>query len=242
MKSIIIFLLFFVTFSILAQNTTKPGMPLIGEQAPAFEASTTMGKIKFPYDYFGKWKILFSHPADFTPVCTSELLVLASMQSEFKKLNAALVVVSTDGINSHMEWIRSMESIKYKNAETEKFNFPLVSDQSMEVAKLYGMIHPNYNSTKNIRAVFIIDTENVIRAIFYYPNNIGRNMDELKRSLIALQTADSKSLLTPANWQPGDDYLVPAPSTSIEAEKMENRKDPNLYSLSWYMWFMKNQK
>jgi len=230
-------LLFLVNISV-AQEKDEIRIPLIGESAPAFIAQSTRGQINFPDRYFGKWKILLSHPADFTAVCSSEILELASMQEDFKKLNTALIVLSTDGLNSHVEWVKSLESIEYKGIKTAKINFPILADQNMEVSKKYGMIHPNSNSTKNIRAVFIINPEDKISALFYYPTIVGRNLEEIKRTLIALQTVTKKNVLTPANWEPGEDVMIPSPSTSIKADRMENNKD--LYSAAWYMWFKKS--
>ena len=199
MKSVLFTCLYLATLTVsIGQVSTQTCMPMIGDKAPAFEAQSTLGKIKFPEDYFGKWKIIFSHPADFTPICSSEIISLATMSKEFEELKTELIVISTDGVNSHIEWVRSMESIVFEDKGSVKITFPIVSDVGMEVSKKYGMIHPNYSSTKDIRAVFIIDDEDKIRAIFYYPATTGRNMQEIKRTVIALQTADNKFVLTPA--------------------------------------------
>lgn len=223
----------------MAQPEQESRIPLMGETAPSFTAESTHGLINFPGDYFGKWKILFSHPADFTPVCSTEILELAAEQEEFKGLNTQLVVMSTDSKNSHIEWVNSLEEITYKGRETAKIEFPLVSDQSLQISRSYGMIHPNSSSTRDVRGVFIIDPENKIRAIFFYPNATGRNIDEIKRTLVAMQLTDKRNVLTPADWQPGQDVLLPAPSTRQDAEKLAEKKDPSLSSLAWYLWFMK---
>jgi peroxiredoxin (alkyl hydroperoxide reductase subunit C) len=214
-------------------------IPLIGETAPSFTAESTNGKITFPDDYYGKWKILFSHPAAFTPVCTSELIELAEMQQDFDKLDTKVIVVSTDGLNSHIAWKKSMEAIRYKDQVTPKIDFPLISDNTQEISKKYGMIHPYSSTNRDIRGVFIIDPNEKIRAIFFYPMNVGRNMEEIKRTLIALQLADHKNVLTPGNWNPGDDVLIPAPKSEADADKMAAKKDPNLQELAWYMWLKK---
>jgi peroxiredoxin (alkyl hydroperoxide reductase subunit C) len=236
---IIILLALFATNQLFSQDNKEIRIPLIGETAPSFTAESTNGKITFPDDYYGKWKILFSHPAAFTPVCTSELIELAEMQSDLDKLDTKVIVVSTDGINSHIAWKKSMESIRYKDQETPKINFPLISDNALEVSKKYGMIHSYSSTTRDIRGVFIIDPNDKIRAIFFYPMNVGRNMDEIKRTLMALQMADGKNVLTPANWIPGGEVLIPSPKTEAEADKLASKNDPNLRELAWYMWFKK---
>lgn len=214
-------------------------IPLIGETAPSFTAESTNGKITFPNDFYGKWKIMFSHPAAFTPVCSSELIEIADMQEDFDKLDTKVIVVSTDGVNSHLAWKKSMESIRYHDKETPKINFPLVTDNNLEISRKYGMIHSYSSTTRDVRGVFIIDPNEKIRAIFFYPMNIGRNIDEIKRTLIALQTADNKNVLTPANWMPGEDVLIPAPKTEADADKLAAKKDPTLRELAWYMWLKK---
>lgn len=238
MKTLTIILLF-VSFALSAQKQETIRIPMLGESAPAFVAESTTGKVTFPDDYFNKWKILFSHPAAFTPVCTSELIELAHMQDDFKKLNAALVVISTDGTNSHTEWKNSMESINYKEKGLVTIKYPIVSDKTLEISKKYGMIHPNYSELKDIRGVFIIDPKDRIRAIYFYPLETGRNIDEIKRTLVALQMSDRNSVLTPANWNPGDDVLLEAPTSQADTEKYKNGDNSTKYSYAWYMWFKK---
>jgi peroxiredoxin 2/4 len=223
----------------LAQDSKLIRIPLIGEAAPEFKAESTLGTINFPDDYYAKWKILFSHPADFTAVCSSEILELANLQNDFKDLNTQLVVVSTDAVSSHIEWVKSLESAKYKSREPVKINFPLVSDKNMEISKAYGMIHSYSSATKDVRGVFIIDPNDKIRAIFFYPLEIGRNLDEVKRTLIALQTAEKNNVLIPADWQPGQDVMLHSPKTTAEAEKLSEKATPGVYSINWYMWFKK---
>ncbi len=170
-------------------------MPRIGDKAPDFKAVTTQGEINFPSDYKGEWTILFSHPADFTPVCTSEFMTFASMQDKFAEVNTKLVGLSVDGLYSHIAWLRTIkEKIEYKGMKDIEVTFPLIEDISMEVANKYGMIQPGEATTKAVRAVFFIDTEGIIRAIIYYPLSLGRNFDELYRVIVALQAADAFSI------------------------------------------------
>ena len=167
-------------------------MPRIGDKAPSFKAVTTQGEINFPQDYSGKWVILFSHPADFTPVCTSEFMTFASMEEKFEKANCKLVGLSVDGLYSHIAWLRTIkEKIEYKGMKNVEVNFPLIEDITMDVAKKYGMMMPGESNTKAVRAVFYVDPKGIIRAIIYYPLSLGRNFDELYRALIAMQTADA---------------------------------------------------
>lgn len=209
-------------------------MPRIGDKAPEFKAITTQGDINFPSDYDGKWVILFSHPADFTPVCTSEFMTFAKMEPEFNALNCQLVGLSIDGLYSHIAWLRTIkEKIEFKGMKNIEVKFPLIEDITMEVATKYGMIQPGESSTKAVRAVFFIDPKGIIRAIIYYPLSMGRNFDELKRALIAMQTADKHSIATPADWQPGDDVIVPtAGSCGVAKERMENEDE-----MTCYDWF-----
>ncbi|NDV46490.1 peroxiredoxin [Paludibacter sp. 221] len=215
-------------------------MPRIGEKAPEFTASTTQGKINFPADYKGKWIILFSHPADFTPICTSEFMTFGKMQQEFDDLNCQLVGLSIDGLSSHIAWLRTIkERIQYKDMKNIDIKFPLIDDIKMDVANKYGMIQPGESDTKAVRAVFYIDPEGIIRTIIYYPLNLGRNFDELKRVLIGLQTADKFKVALPADWRPGDDVVVPAPSTTDAANKrMENIEE----GMTCYDWFFCTKK
>ena len=199
-------------------------MPRIGDPAPEFKAVTTQGEVNFPADYKGKWAILFSHPADFTPVCTSEFMTFASMEKQFNEANCELIGLSIDGLYSHIAWLRTIkEKIEYKGMKDIEVKFPLIEDIKMDVAKKYGMIQPNEDSTKAVRAVFFVDPKGIIRAIIYYPLSLGRNFDELYRALIAMQTSDEFGVATPADWRPGDDVIVtPAGSCGKAQERMEN--------------------
>lgn len=213
----------------------------IGMNAPEFKAQSTMGEINFPADYYNKWKVLFSHPADFTPVCTSEIIALADKQEEFKYLNTALIVLSTDGLNSHIEWVKSMEGISRSGKPALKINFPLVADIDLKVVRKYNMMHKDSTDRKSVRSVVFIDPDNKVKAFFVYPDNIGRNIDEILRTLKALQMADKENVLTPANWQIGKDVLLYPPKSIAESEKLKLQKKPDLYSLTWYMWYKKSQ-
>lgn len=210
-------------------------MPRIGDPAPAFTAVTTQGTINFPADYSGSWVILFSHPADFTPVCTSEFMTFATLEEKFAQANCKLVGLSVDGLYSHIAWLRNIkEKIEYKGMKNVEVKFPLIEDITMEVARKYGMIQPGESSTKAVRAVFFIDPKGVIRAIIYYPLSLGRNFDELYRALVAMQAADAFSIATPADWQPGDDVIVPpAGSCGVAKDRMEG-KEENVTCHDWY--------
>lgn len=215
-------------------------MPRIGDKAPEFKAVTTQGSINFPADYEGKWVILFSHPADFTPVCTSEFMTFASQEEKFAKANCSLVGLSVDGLYSHIAWLRTIkDKIEYKGMKNVEVKFPLIEDITMEVAHKYGMIQPGESSTKAVRAVFFIDPKGIIRAIIYYPLSLGRNFEELYRVVIALQTADAFAVATPADWQPGDDVIVPtAGSCGVAKDRMETKQD----EMKCYDWFFCTKK
>ncbi|ACF14114.1 Peroxiredoxin [Chloroherpeton thalassium ATCC 35110] len=214
-------------------------MPRIGDKAPAFSAVTTQGDIHFPDQYAGSWVILFSHPADFTPVCTSEFMTFATLEEKFAEANCKLVGLSVDGLYSHIAWLRTIkEKIEYRGMKNVEVKFPLIEDITMEVAKKYGMIQPGESSTKAVRAVFVIDPKGIIRTIIYYPLSLGRNFDELYRVLVALQTADEFSVATPADWQPGDDVIVPtAGSCGVAKERMDGNEE-----MTCYDWFFCTKK
>ncbi len=206
-------------------DQTAPAMPRINERAPAFKAKTTHGERSLD-DYRGKWLVLFSHPADFTPVCTTEFMGFAKAADRFQALNCELLGLSIDSVHSHIAWMRSIE---------EKFGveipFPIIDDLSMNVAKAFGMIHPGASDTSAVRATFIIDPEGVIRAMVYYPMSNGRSVDEFVRLLTALQTSDANKIATPENWQPGEPVIVPPPAT---AEAAKARKDEGYDYTDWY--------
>jgi peroxiredoxin 2/4 len=219
------------------ENTTRNPMPLIGEPAPAFKAVTTQGPVNFPDDYKGKWVILFSHPADFTPVCTTEFMTFASMKDEFTELNTELLGLSVDSLYAHIAWLRKIKELEYKGMKNIEVTFPLIEDIRMEVANKFGMIQPGSSNTQAVRAVFVIDPQGIVRTILYYPLSMGRNFDEIKRIILALQKADRDHVATPANWRPGDDVIIPtAGSCGTAKERMES-KDEDTYCLDWFMCF-----
>ncbi len=210
-------------------------MPRIGDNAPVFSAETTQGRINFPKDFSGKWVILFSHPADFTPVCTTEFMTFASMEKEFAALNCQLIGLSVDSLYSHIAWLRTIrEKIRYNDMHDIEVQFPLIEDISMEVSKKFGMIQPNESNTKAVRAVFFIDPAAKIRAIIYYPLTTGRNFKELKRVLLALQTADTFGVATPANWEPGEDVIVPTAGSCGVAKKRMEGKEEGVNCIDWF--------
>ncbi len=214
-------------------------IPLIGEQAPAFEADTTQGRIKFPDDYKGKWVILFSHPADFTPVCTTEFMTFASMEREFEALNCKLIGLSIDSHYSHIAWLRTIkEKIEYKGMKNVEVRFPVIADVKMDVAHKYGMVQSAASDISPVRAVFFMDAESKVRAIIFYPASLGRNFQEIKRALIAMQTADAHKVATPADWQPGDDVIVPPPgSCGVAKERVDNAQKEGIKCLDWFICF-----
>lgn len=213
--------------------------PLIGAKAPSFTANSTNGKIHFPEDYGNNWKIMFSHPKDFTPVCSSELLELAYNQDSFEEMGVKLVVLSTDILEQHNSWKSALEEISYKGRDPVKINFPIIADDDLKVSTLYGMIHSPASVSQNIRGIYIINPDNEIKSILFYPNEVGRDIDELKRAVSALQTTYvDNSVVTPANWEVGDDVIVPVLS---QAEKNNlNSANSDYYQLSWFMTFKKS--
>ena len=235
-----------------AAAETVNRLPLIGDKAPAFKALTTTGTINFPEDYEGKWVLLFSHPSDFTSVCTTEFMTLASMQEEFDKLNVSLIGLSVDSLYSHIAWVRAIEDLEWKDLKNIKIKFPVIADLNTKVATKYGMLQPNVSSTQAVRAVFVIDPAGIVRSITYYPLTTGRNFDEILRMIKALQKSDADHCSTPANWQPGDDVIVPAPTTVEGAEEAMDEAAENsendtaetgdIYALDWFLRFRKENK
>lgn len=206
---------------------TTGRMPRINEPAPDFNAVATTGNLKLS-DLKGKWVVLFSHPADFTPVCTTEFIEFARRHDEFQSRNAVIIGNSIDSIFSHLAWIRNIEE-----KMGVKIPFPVIADLDMKVASAYGMIHPGASDTAAVRSVFIIDDKGMIRALVYYPMQAGRNIDEILRLLDALQTVDKNGVACPANWRPGDKVVVPAPKTQADAEKRV--ADQSLDVKDWYL-------
>jgi peroxiredoxin (alkyl hydroperoxide reductase subunit C) len=191
-------------------------MPRIGDKAPDFEAITTIGKLKFSDYNKGNWIVFFSHPADFTPVCTTEMSAFAVEEPKFNAMDTKLLGLSIDSIHSHIAWVHN---VKEKMGISMKF--PIIADIDMKVAKLYGMLQPGESETAAVRAVFFIDPTGKIRLIMYYPLNVGRNMDEIFRVLKALQVSDEHKVAMPLNWKPGAKVIVPPPKTLIDMEERD---------------------
>lgn len=211
----------------MSKKNKAPRLPLIGDPAPSFEVESTHGMIKLE-DYRGKWVVLFSHPADFTPVCTTEFIGFSERYDEFEKRNVQLIGNSVDSIFSHIGWVQSIK----ENSGIE-VKFPIIADLEMTVAKAYGMIHPESNGTNAVRAVFVIDDKGIVRAMVYYPLNAGRNIDEILRLVDALQTSDREGVSMPANWKPGDQVVLGAPRTT---DALAQRLADNSVDLTdWYL-------
>jgi len=210
--------------------TATPGIPRINDPAPDFEAQSTHGVIHLSdYTKQGRWVLLFSHPADFTPVCSTELVELARRNPEFEQANTQLIGVSVDSVYSHIAWAQNL---------AEKFGqeipYPIVADLDTKVSQAYGMIHPGASATTTVRAVFVIDPKQLIRALVYYPMQAGRNVDELLRLVTALQTVDANGVSTPVNWRPGEPVVVPAPATT-EAARARKSNGEGLNVIDWYV-------
>lgn len=230
----------FLMGNTFSQSNSK--IPLIGSKAPSFTAKSTSGELKFPNDFGKSWKILFSHPQDFTPVCSSELLELAHLQSDFDKLGVKIAIISTDNLEQHETWVSHLEEIDYMGRGTQKINFPVIDDQKKTASRQYGMLHEPVSTNKDIRGVFIIDPKNTVRSVNFYPMEVGRNMNEIVRLVEALQTVDQAKVLTPANWINGGDVMVPYfPYTKEQLAANPELKD-EFYSMGNRMWFKKVEK
>jgi peroxiredoxin (alkyl hydroperoxide reductase subunit C) len=221
-------------------NGQADRLPLIGERAPAFTADSTQGPVHFPDDYKGKWVVFFSHPADFTPVCTTEFMTFATAADDFKKLNAELLGLSIDSTFSHIAWLRTIhDRIEFKGMKHVEVTFPVISDLTMEVAKTFGMLQPSASTTQAVRAVFLIDPKAIVRAILYYPLSNGRNIEEIKRLLIAMQTSDEYKVATPANWRVGDDVIIPPPGSCGAAAERVEKAGTDYRCLDWFLCLKK---
>jgi peroxiredoxin (alkyl hydroperoxide reductase subunit C) len=214
-------------------------IPLIGSKAPSFKTSSTNGDITFPEDFGSSWKILFSHPQDFTPVCSSELLELAYMHNDFDRLNVKIAIISTDDLAQHVLWKKHLEELDYKGRGKQSISFPILDDHRAIVSKEYGMLHEPTSTVKDVRGVFIIDPENTVRSINFYPMQIGRNMAEIVRIVEALQMSDEQTVLTPANWNEGEDVLVPYFPYTKEELAANPELEKEFYSVGNRMWFKK---
>ena len=226
---------------VLNAQTIPANIPLIGSEAPSFTAQSTQGKIKFPSDFGSNWKILFSHPKDFTPVCSSELIELSQQQEDYKNMGVSVLVISIDNVDQHKSWKDALDKITYRNKKPVKIEFPLVDDSDYQISHKYGMVHPMASKAENVRAVFIIDPLNKVRAINFYPNEVGRNMDEIKRTVVALQAiGNSKGDVAPANWQPGEELMVPY--LTEDENKNIGKPGAEIDQVVWFMNFRKQKK
>jgi peroxiredoxin 2/4 len=237
MKHLALFLMAVIFIS--ANVNAQEQIPLIGSKAPSFTAESTQGKITFPDDYGKNWKILFSHPQDFTPVCSSELLELAYMQSDFEKLGVKMAVISTDNLDQHSSWVKYLEEVDYKGRGTQQIKFPLFEDQKAKISKKYGMLHKPVSTSQFVRGVFIIDENNIVRSVNFYPMEVGRNIDEIQRVVVALQTTDKADVLTPANWNKGDDLIVPYFPYTNEELVQNPELEKKYYNVGNRIWFKK---
>jgi Peroxiredoxin len=210
-----------------------PTLPRLNEPAPDFTAKTTLGEIRLS-DFKGKWVVLFSHPADFTPVCSTEFLAFARRKKEFEELGVQLIGLSVDSIHAHLAWVKDLEEMS-----GIAIDFPVIADLDMKVSRLYGMIHPAASETAAVRAVFIIDPNGILRGMLYYPLTTGRNIDEILRFIRALQFTDRTGLNTPADWQPGEPAIVKPPATLPELKEDEAKKDQYTEYRRWYLRFKK---
>ena len=208
-----------------APVTETASFPQMNRPAPAFDAPTTHGR-KTLVDYKGKWLILFSHPADFTPVCTTEFMGFAAKQDDFAAMGVELLGLSIDSHYSHIAWVRNI-----KEHWDVDIKFPIIADLSMEVAKAYGMIQPGASDTSAVRATFFIDPKGILRAMVYYPMSNGRSIDEFVRIVKAMQASDAHEIATPENWQPGEKVIVPPPATTHGAD---SRASEGYEYTDWY--------
>ena len=215
------------------------GFPLIGDKVPEFTAKTTHGVINFPKDYEGRWVVLFSHPADFTPVCTTEFVAFQKRYEEFKKLNTELIGLSIDQVFSHIKWVQWI-----KEEVGIEIQFPIIADDRGQISELFGMIHPG-KGTNTVRAVFIIDPKGILRAMLYYPQELGRNMDEILRAVEALQVSDKYGVAMPAHWPDsevvGKDHVIIPPAKDVKTanERLESAKKGEIECFDWWLCYKK---
>ena len=217
-------------------------VPLLGEPAPPFKAKTTRGTINFPADYKGKWVLLFSYPGDFCATCTTEMIALAQNEDFYKELGVEVIALSIDSIFSHVAWLESIYKLNYNGVKDTLVNFPLVSDSTREISMRYGLLRRGEEETETVRGGFLIDPAGKIRAIQVYPREVGASGEEIRRIIQAVQKFDKEQVYTPANWQPGDDVLLPKFETIDEAidEQRRDVVDEDIYCPDWYLCFKKD--
>ncbi len=235
MKKSMLAILAVCLLSLTTQAQNKQ-IPLIGSEAPSFKAMSTEGNLNFPKDFGNNWKILFSHPADFTPVCSTELLEMAALQPTFNRLGVKVAVISTDKVETHKLWISYLEEVDYKNRGQVAIHFPLIEDPDAVVSTEYGMLHQPTSTVRDIRGVYIIDPNNIVRAINFYPVEVGRNMNEIIRMVEALQTTKQSMVYTPANWEKGGDVIVPYSPLSKGETAVDVQKE-GYYQVGNRIWF-----
>ncbi len=214
--------------------TNKPG---IGQCAPSFHAISTQGEINFPGDYQGRWVVLFSYQADFTPICTTELMMFAYEVDDFKKLNVQLIGISCDSIYTHIAWLRKVKELVWKDMKHMEVDIPLITDSSMEITGQYGMLFQDSIGVHTDRTVFVIDPEGKIKACLTYPTSVGRNIQEIKRLVIALIKTEADNAATPADWVPGEDVMLLPPITCLSAAERIEKVNENMYCLDWFIGF-----
>ncbi|MEZ5103768.1 MAG: redoxin domain-containing protein [Draconibacterium sp.] len=236
----------FTIFILLFAFTTwskNDKLPLIGDKAPSFSENSTHGILNFPEDFGRSWKILFSHPLDFTAVCTSELCELARVQKKLDSLNVKVAVISIDEVERHLLWKEFMEkALNEGSVKDTKISFPIIADFSGKISRKYGMLHDSKNDSRDVRGVFVIDPNNIIQAINFYPIEVGRNINEILRMVTALQLTQKENFLTPANWNPGDDVLVPHKPYTSEELKANPNLENQYYNIGEYMWFKRMKR
>ncbi len=225
----------------MEENKNAVNFPLIGTRAPEFTEMTTHGEIHFPNDYEGKWVILFSHPADFTPVCTTEFMTFASMQEDFRSLNTELVGLSIDSVFAHLGWVNAIKEYSWNGIEKPEVGFPIIADIKMQVARKYGMLQGE-SDHQACRAVFFIDPKGTVRTVLYYPSSMGRNFEEIRRVIVGLQKTDSDQVALPAGWTPGKPVIVPPPATTTAVKERKELVKGNGYDMKdWFLTFKEDK-
>ncbi|MEN8150653.1 MAG: peroxiredoxin [Planctomycetota bacterium] len=209
--------------------------PRLGDKAPAFKAESTSGEIDFPAAYKGRWVVLFGHPGDFSPVCTTEFMQFAAAKPKFDALQCDLLAVSADSVDSHMSWLKEVRGLRYGELSDVKVDFPVLADPALEIAKSYGMVHPKTLKKAAVRTLFVIDPGGKVRATIAYPPTIGRSIPEVLRLVTALQTSDYYDVATPADWQPGDDVILKPLATKEANVKRSRHRSADYYSLAWFL-------
>jgi peroxiredoxin (alkyl hydroperoxide reductase subunit C) len=217
-------------------------LPLIGEPAPPFRARTTQGPINFPSDYKGKWVLFFSYPGDFCATCTTEMLALIENKSLYDELGVEIVALSIDSLLSHYAWLKSIYDLDYNGYKNTVIDFPVIADTSMEISRKYGLLRRGETETETVRGGFLIDPKGIIRTVQIYPREVGASGSEIRRVVEAMMKFDKENVYMPANWQPGDDVLLPQPNNFSDIMKREDyrTKDGSIYCPNWYMCFKKD--